>query len=423
MNTRRRNSSTGKPDPGRRSSRSQACSTGEQIQPEPQKKSRQSRTSKVTSSSKPKTSKEERKQKDLCSNLQNITSSFFELPGYEKQSGMLRSLLKTTVKHMESNSVLVCGPRGCGKSTLVEKCLQAECDPDKTEIMFFNGFMSTDASRLFLQMQNQSDIDERSISTLMESLREKCCSTDLTLVIVLDEFDRFCKVADQTFLYNVFDLSQKCRNLFVIGMTCRLDCLELLEKRVKSRMNQTVINLYSPFASLDQVLDFVSSVTEDKKLSSETKALISTQFCKHMTMRALKRTLIGVEASSDSTSHFNKNPVVECITSLSNMEFLVLVEADNFCRNNAVRCLPCDVILKAVEKLPGRNRIPRPLAYKLIGNIVSYGLLKKNSTRDVNLLNDWTMLHLNFNSEDLRDALKEMHTILPANLQQIINFR
>lgn len=345
------------------------------------------------------------------------------LPGYETQANLLRSLLKSTVKQIESNSVLICGPRGCGKSTFVEQCLKSECDPNQTEIIYFNGFMDTEATKLFDNMRVVAQAETRSVSALMDSLRQKCTSSQSTVIAVLDEFDRFCKHTDQTFLYNIFDLSQKCRQLCVIGMTTRLDCLELLEKRVKSRMNQTIINLNCPFTDAPGYMAFASSVREHVGAENVPKdPQLKTQFSKNVSLRNLKHLMIesvGQEAGLCQPS--GNNPVVSSMTSLSHMEFLILVVAETYYKNTGVNVLPCEAILNEISKFAGRTRISKDLAYKLIDNLISYGFLKKLSSREHHFLNDWTMLHLNFGTDDLKEALSEMQTSLPANLQVLIH--
>ena len=413
MNTRSRKSSTGKRDSTRASSRSAAAT--------PASARKKASTSRTPSALPGHNSKE----KDPAVVAREIANCVIHLPGYEEQAKLLRSLLKSTVRHVESNSILVCGARGCGKSTFVEQGLKSECDPNQTEIMYFNGFMDTEATKLFQNMRAVAEAEGRSVSVLMDSLKHKCTSSQSTVIVVLDEFDRFCKHTDQTFLYNIFDLSQKCRQLFVIGMTTRLDCLELLEKRVKSRMNQTVIHLNCPFTGVTEYREFASSISERAGAGNiPVDQELKIQFSKNFSLRNLKHLMIeqtGLGASLCQPSNYNA--VVSSMTSLSNMEFLILVVADTYCKNNGVKALPCDAILKEISKFAGRTRISRDLAYKLIDNLTSYGFLKKLNSREHHFLNDWTMLHLNFGTDDLKEALSEMHSSLPANMQLLIHIR
>jgi origin recognition complex subunit 4 len=57
----------------------------------------------------------------------------------------------------------------------------------------------------------------------------------------------FAQHPKQALLYNLFDIAQSSQNpIAVLGLTCRLDTMELLEKRVKSRFSHRQIYLYSP---------------------------------------------------------------------------------------------------------------------------------------------------------------------------------
>ncbi|RKP26801.1 origin recognition complex subunit 4 C-terminus-domain-containing protein [Syncephalis pseudoplumigaleata] len=73
--------------------------------------------------------------------------------------------------------------------------------------------------------------------------------TDQTrpILFVLDEFDAFAQRPKQTLLYNLFDLAQSGRApVAVIGLTCRMDVVDTLEKRVKSRFSHRIVHLRLP---------------------------------------------------------------------------------------------------------------------------------------------------------------------------------
>jgi origin recognition complex subunit 4 len=62
---------------------------------------------------------------------------------------------------------------------------------------------------------------------------------------VLDNFDLFASHPNQALLYNLFDIVQHQRSsLAVVGITSRLDALDLLEKRVKSRFSHRQLDIY-----------------------------------------------------------------------------------------------------------------------------------------------------------------------------------
>lgn len=58
----------------------------------------------------------------------------------------------------------------------------------------------------------------------------------IPVIVILEEFHHFTSHKLQALLYNLFDLVQNSKSpVLIIGATHRIDCVELLEKRVKSR--------------------------------------------------------------------------------------------------------------------------------------------------------------------------------------------
>jgi origin recognition complex subunit 4 len=71
--------------------------------------------------------------------------------------------------------------------------------------------------------------------------------TSQSIVFVIDEFDMFAAHPRQTLLYNLFDVAQsKKAPIAVLGCTTRLDVVEMLEKRVKSRFSHRYVYLSLP---------------------------------------------------------------------------------------------------------------------------------------------------------------------------------
>ncbi|XP_030342862.1 origin recognition complex subunit 4 isoform X4 [Strigops habroptila] len=86
------------------------------------------------------------------------------------------------------------------------------------------------------------------LAFLLEALRKGNRTSSCPVLFILDEFDLFVHHKNQTLLYNLFDISQSAQTpVTVIGLTCRQDILELLEKRVKSRFSHRQIYLMNSF--------------------------------------------------------------------------------------------------------------------------------------------------------------------------------
>ena len=71
--------------------------------------------------------------------------------------------------------------------------------------------------------------------------------TSKSVIFAIDEFDLFATHARQTLLYNLFDIAQARKApIAVIGLTTRIDVVESLEKRVKSRFSHRYVYLSLP---------------------------------------------------------------------------------------------------------------------------------------------------------------------------------
>ncbi|TNN84959.1 Origin recognition complex subunit 4 [Liparis tanakae] len=204
--------------------------------------------------------------------------------GVEAQHKHLLELLKRTAVHGESNSVLIVGPRGAGKTMLL-KCvlrdLQEEKEAHKNLLqVHLNGLLQTDDRIALKEITRQLHLENavgdkvfgsfaENLAFLLEALKKGDRSSSRPALFVLDEFDLFAHHKNQTLLYNLLDVSQSAQApIAVVGLTCRLvspasaahaavnagdvtafsftqDVLELLEKRVKSRFSHRQIHLLS----------------------------------------------------------------------------------------------------------------------------------------------------------------------------------
>jgi origin recognition complex subunit 4 len=71
--------------------------------------------------------------------------------------------------------------------------------------------------------------------------------TSQSVIFIINEFDMFAYHPRQTLLYNLFDIAQARKApIAVIGCTTRLDVVEMLEKRVKSRFSHRHVFMAPP---------------------------------------------------------------------------------------------------------------------------------------------------------------------------------
>ncbi|KAF5596108.1 origin recognition complex subunit 4 [Fusarium subglutinans] len=192
-----------------------------------------------------------------------------QLPGQLEAEEKVYQLVEQTVVAGEGNSMLVIGGRGCGKTTLLEKVISDVSQEHKNDfhVVRLNGFIHTDDKlalkeiwrQLGKEMQVEDDLVNRTnyadtMASLLALLSHpsEIIGTDegvtsQSIVFVIDEFDMFASHPRQTLLYNLFDIAQSRKApIAVIGCTTRLDVVEMLEKRVKSRFSHRYVYLSLP---------------------------------------------------------------------------------------------------------------------------------------------------------------------------------
>ncbi|CAO3566485.1 unnamed protein product [Mortierella alpina] len=201
------------------------------------------------------------------------------LVGLEEQYKKVLSLMKRTIEMGESNSCLILGPRGTGKTMIVRQALTVlekqfrisdnamEQDDGRKDFMVIqlNGMVQTDDRMALkeimrqLSREGESEMGETnttfsdSLPSLLTFLKAGT-REQYPIIFILDEFDLFAQHTKQSLLYNLFDVAQSADwPIAVIGVTCRMDALELLEKRVKSRFSHRHYYTFPPSSYHDYV--------------------------------------------------------------------------------------------------------------------------------------------------------------------------
>ncbi|OQR68156.1 origin recognition complex subunit 4-like [Tropilaelaps mercedesae] len=277
-----------------------------------------------------------RKLSPLCED-----SSVIELL-YPEQLKNLEQILSRCVLQSESNSLLIMGPRGAGKSILVRTALQRLSENDEARgkltacgtticvcyrvlaaklicvrvsfqiagnysVVKLVGVIHTDdrsaLKDITRQLQLENVVGDRIFGSFAENLqflldalkssgqgRSKAKSS----IFILDDFELFTQHRNQTLLYNLFDIAQSRQApVAVVGLCCRLDAVELLEKRVKSRFAHRFLNLINCFKEDDYVAVAETLLSIDsKRFADESFAQKWNQNLKRVVMPQLKDSLL-----------------------------------------------------------------------------------------------------------------------------------
>ncbi|NXG46131.1 ORC4 protein, partial [Psilopogon haemacephalus] len=216
----------------------------------------------------------------------------------------LLELLKRTTIHGESNSVLIIGPRGSGKTALLNHALKdlkemkqvqenllevhlngkTNCQFFMKKNLFLPGLLQTNdkvaLKEITRQLQLENVVGDKvfgsfaeNLAFLLEALKKGDRASSCPVLFVLDEFDLFVHHKNQTLLYNLFDVSQSAQTpVTVVGLTCRQDILELLEKRVKSRFSHRQIYLLNSFDFRQYLKIFKEQLSLPDKFPDESFA-------------------------------------------------------------------------------------------------------------------------------------------------------
>jgi origin recognition complex subunit 4 len=188
--------------------------------------------------------------------------------GMATQEKQIRQLLSQTIYENESNSVLLTGPRGSGKSTTLNRIITEISNEKEFYTIYLDGLYQTDARSSLLAIQQQLNIQQDEspslsfadrLTFLLNTFSSGSVNT-IPIVFILESMDLFALHPKQILLYNLFDIVQTCKApIAVIGITNRMDTLLLLEKRVKSRFSHRMIDFF-PCTSFDQYKNIAKSL-------------------------------------------------------------------------------------------------------------------------------------------------------------------
>ncbi|GMP83543.1 hypothetical protein CsSME_00037419 [Camellia sinensis var. sinensis] len=204
---------------------------------------------------------------------------------------------------------------------------------------------------LFSKMASFDDNTQFMIAMLRE-----CGLVHKTVIFVLDEFDLFAQ-GKQRLLYSLLDAMQSVTSqAIVIGVSCRLDADQLLEKRVRSRFSHRKLLFLPPSKEdLQRLLKHILVLPTDSSLPHDYVVEFNAKLLNVLAEERFKQ-LIDALSNSDSTynhllrflfsavshmdldfgflslenfkaalSSIQRQPKVECLKDCSVLELYILV--------------------------------------------------------------------------------------------------
>ncbi|KAK6439307.1 origin recognition complex subunit 4 [Oleoguttula sp. CCFEE 5521] len=221
----------------------------------------------------------------------------------KEEYAKVNTVISQTILSGESNSMLLIGARGSGKTTIVNQMLEEHTAQHGNDfhVVRLNGFSHTDDKialrEIWRQLGREMEIEGEegaarnyadTLTTLLALLStpaelgqsQEDGQVTKSVIFILDEFEIFASHPRQTLLYNLFDIAQSRKApIAVLGLTTRIEVAETLEKRVKSRFSHRFVHLSLP-KSYNAFLDVCkAALTLDPAQLSEGERVALGKAC------------------------------------------------------------------------------------------------------------------------------------------------
>lgn len=202
------------------------------------------------------------------------------------------NVLQSGVRGCENNSVLLLGEAGSGKTHVVERCLKdlLVLEPCTVVLRARGGAYATDVQclrHLATQISDNLEYVPHANASFkagmdwMKGILKASFKQSRAMVMVLDQFEYFCSRARQTLLYTLFDIAQEAGvSLSVIGMSEKMDVMNHLEKRIKSRFSMRFLHMALPTTMDGLVQVLMARLKLPPKCGLQASFL--NQFTKHV---------------------------------------------------------------------------------------------------------------------------------------------
>ncbi|XP_053926325.1 origin recognition complex subunit 4 isoform X1 [Cuculus canorus] len=392
-----------------------------------------------------------------------------KLFGIEYQSRHLLELLKRTIIHGESNSALLIGPRGSGKTVLLNHALNElrgmkQVRGNLLEV-HLNGLLQTNdkvaLKEITRQLQLENVVGDKvfgsfaeNLAFLLEALKKGDRTSSCPVLFVLDEFDLFVHHKNQTLLYNLFDVSQSAQTpVTVIGLTCRHDTLELLEKRVKSRFSHRQIYLMNSFdfkqyikmfkAQLSLPAEFpdetfaqkwnsnVQHLSEDKTVQDVLQGLF--HYTKDLRLLQLllmfavsnvtvRHPLVTASDIQEASKQYRMDSKANIVHGLSVLEICLIIAMKHLNEVYEGEPFNFQMVYNEFQKFIQRKahcmyNFEKPVVMKAFEHLIQLELVKPIERPSVRAQKEYLLMKLLLNSNQIMDAL-QLYPNCPTDVKQ-----
>ncbi|EES01276.1 hypothetical protein BDA96_03G281400 [Sorghum bicolor] len=378
----------------------------------------------------------------------------------------LKYLVSSSVSEACNNSVLLLGPRGCGKAAVVDMVLDDlnKEHPDAISVIRLNGMLHSDdncamkeiARQLCLEHQlsfSKMASSDDNTEFMIDMLRE-CGLAHKTILFVLEEFDLFAQ-GKQRLLYSLLDAMQSLTSqAVVIGVSCRLDADQLLEKRVRSRFSHRKLLFISP--SLDDIQRLVehllilakdsglpekyitdynsrlTSIFSDKKFKGCLNSLMDADATTSNILRFLFRAVsymdmesgfLPIESFLKALSSMQRQPKMDSLQDLSILELYILVCMHRL-EDKEQSSYNFTSIMKEYRSIQDAyktsDKYASTVCFRAFEHLLDRELISFGDNRGRNQALEYRPVKLLVSSRELAQSLK-LNTTCPAVLQKLFD--
>jgi origin recognition complex subunit 4 len=338
-------------------------------------------------------------------------------PSLQKAVDFIQENVRNTIEKSFNNSILVIGAPGSGKSLAVSRvCMQVdeEWNTDKNDpqvgIVRLSGWAFSDEKASFREIARQLceklHLDFVQTASYGENIQfllavlKALAESNKSALFILEDFDLFAHSNKQTFLYCLLDSLQKSHaQAMVIGTTCRYDCLNLLEKRVKSRFSHRNVILTPPISTGDCQDKNSNGDAEDGALAILESMLQLPEKEYPQTSAARKHNKKVHEAVHHVKVSQEMSKFLESSNSLRQIANIARKVIAMYC-TQAKSTLSSDMILKAFNAVKTKSLhgyVPRISRLSVLDLTVLVSAYKAHTSRADGLLN-FEMIHHEFRS-------------------------